>query len=111
MRTLAHLLLAAALAASLPACVTTKLTPDAEAVRVVSDAQAVTGCTYVAEVEGGDSMNGGLLGQGAAEENAYRRLKNAAAKAGANTVLLATSRTGTSGSKYRGAAYTCPRPT
>ena len=49
-------------------------------------------------------MNGGTMGQGAAEENANRRLRNNAAKMGADTIF-GTSTTNTSGSVQRGEAY------
>jgi len=89
------------------ACVTTKVTPAGEKVRVTSDAAAVAGCALLGEVKGADHMNGGLAGQGAAEENAHRRLRNEAAAMGADTVLVVTSTTGFSGSTIRGEAYRC----
>ncbi len=100
---------AVALALSLLAagCVTTQLTPGAEQVRVTSNADAVRGCKLVGELRGADHMSGGLGGQGAAEENAMRRLKNEAAAKGADTVLIVTSTTNTSGSTIRGEGYRC----
>ena len=89
------------------ACVTTKVTPAGDKVRVTSSQDAVAGCKLLGEVIGADHMNGGLAGQGAAEENAPRRLKNEAAAMGADPVLVVPSTPGMSGSTLRGAAYRC----
>lgn len=89
------------------ACVTIRLTPAGERVRVTSNPAVVANCKFLGEVRGRDRMQGGLLGQSAAEENAYRRLKNEAGKMGADTVLIITSTTGFSGSTIRGEAYYC----
>jgi uncharacterized protein YbjQ (UPF0145 family) len=91
----------------LTACVTTDLTPAGEKVRVTSNPDAVRGCTLVGEIVGRDRMNGGMAGQGAAEENAMRRMKNQAAEMGADTVLMVTAATGFSGSIQRGEGYRC----
>lgn len=91
----------------LSGCVTTDLTPDAEKVRITSNPDVVRGCKFVGEVTGADRMNGGTMGQGAAEENANRRLRNNAAAMGADTVFIGASTTNTSGSVQRGEAYQC----
>ena len=91
----------------LAGCVTTRLTPTGRNVRVTSNPEAVHGCTFLGAVKGADHMNGGIVGQGAAEENANRRLRNAAALMGADTVLLVTATTGMGGSTVRGEAYRC----
>lgn len=91
-------------------CVTTQLTPAAERVRVTSNAAALKECKLIGNVDASDRMNGGMLGQMAAEENASRRLRNKAAEMGANTVLLVSSTTGMSGSRSRAEAYACPLP-
>ena len=83
------------------------LSPAAEAVRVTSNPDAVKGCKFIAEVTGADRLNGGMMGQMAAEENATRFLKKNASEAGANTVLVSASTTGMSGSRKRGEAYAC----
>jgi uncharacterized protein YbjQ (UPF0145 family) len=88
-------------------CVTTQLTPDGAKVRVTSNPEAVHGCALVGEVKGADHMNGGTMGQGAAQETAMRELKNRAAAAGANVVLMVTSTTNTSGSVQLGEGYRC----
>jgi uncharacterized protein YbjQ (UPF0145 family) len=88
-------------------CVTTDLTPEAERVRITSNPEVVRPCKFVGEVTGADRMNGGTMGQGAAEENANRRLRNNAAAMGADTVFVGTSTTNTSGSVQRGEAYQC----
>jgi hypothetical protein len=95
------------LLALLPACVNVKLLPEAKLVRVTSNVEAVTECSLLGEVKGADHFNGGIIGQGAAEENAYRMLKNNAAKMGANTVLVSTGSVGMSGARQRGEAYKC----
>lgn len=94
----------------LAACVTTRLTPEAEKVRVTTNQEAVKGCKLVGPVESSDKMNGGMIGQVAAEENANRRIRNDAAKLGANVVLFVNSTTGMSGSRVRGEAYACSEP-
>jgi uncharacterized protein YbjQ (UPF0145 family) len=88
-------------------CITTQLTPEGAKVRVTSNPDAVRGCALVGEVKGADHMNGGLMGQGAAQETAMRELKNRAAAAGANVVLMVTSTTNTSGSVQLGEGYRC----
>jgi uncharacterized protein YbjQ (UPF0145 family) len=88
-------------------CVTTDLNPGAEKVRITSNPEVVRGCKFVGEVTGADRMNGGTMGQGAAEENANRRLRNNAAAMGADTVFVGVSTTNTSGSVQRGEAYQC----
>jgi uncharacterized protein YbjQ (UPF0145 family) len=88
-------------------CVTTSLTPEGAKVRVTSNPEAVHGCTLVGEVKGADHWNGGMMGQGAAQETAMRELKNRAAAAGANVVLIVTSTTNMSGSVQLGEGYRC----
>ena len=83
------------------------LTPAGENVRITSNPDVVRGCKYIGRVEGNDHLNGGSMGQGAAEKNATIRLQNSAAEMGANTVFLARSSTGFSGSNQLGEAYSC----
>jgi uncharacterized protein YbjQ (UPF0145 family) len=92
-------------------CVTTSLTPAGSKVRVTTNPEAVKGCKYLGEVMGRDRMNGGTAGQWAAEENADNRFKNRAAEMGANTVLMITAQTNTSGAVKRGEAYACEAAT
>ena len=91
----------------LSACVTTDLTPGGQKVRITSNPDVVRPCKFIGEVTGADRMNGGTMGQGAAEENANRRLRNNAAAIGADTVFVGLSTTNTSGSVQRGEAYKC----
>jgi hypothetical protein len=91
-------------------CVTTQLTPEAMAIRVTANPEAVKGCKYLGAVEGKDTMNGGMLGQGAAEENAMRKIRNHAAEMKANVVFLVPQSTKFSGSHQRGEAYHCENP-
>jgi hypothetical protein len=104
MRTCLHVLV---VVGCLAGCVTTRLTPTGEKVRVTSNPETVRGCTFLGAVKGADHMNGGIAGQGAAEENANRRLRNAAASMGADTVLIVTATTGMGGSTVRGEGYRC----
>lgn len=92
---------------ALAGCVTTRLSQGGEQVRVTSNPDVVVGCQYLGPTEGRDRMNGGYMGQGAAEENSMRRIRNSAAKMGANTVHLVSTMTGMSGSTIRGEAYHC----
>lgn len=85
----------------------TSTTPKGAQVRVTSNPDVVQACEYLGEVKGADHMWGGSLGQGKAESNAYKRLKNNAAEMGANVVLMVTDETGSSGSTKRGEAYRC----
>jgi len=91
----------------LASCVTTTLTPEGAKVRVTTNQEAVHGCVLIGEVKGADHMNGGTMGQGAAQETAMRELKNRAAAMGADTVLMITSTTNTSGSVQLGEGYRC----
>jgi uncharacterized protein YbjQ (UPF0145 family) len=95
----------------LTSCVTTTLTPEGAKVRVTSNQEAVHGCVLIGEVKGADHMNGGTMGQGAAQETAMRELKNRAAAMGADTVLMITSTTNTSGSVQLGEGYRCTAKT
>lgn len=88
-------------------CVTTRLNEGAAAVRVTSNSDVVKDCAYIGFVEGKDHLNGGMLGQGAAEENALRRIRNEAQALGADTIDLSMKSTGFSGSALRGEAYSC----
>lgn len=94
-------------AVMLVGCVTTRVTPAGENVRITSNPEAVRGCAFLGNVKSTDRMNGGILGQVAAEENASRRLQNAAAEMGANTVFMTAETTGMSGAVKRGEAYRC----
>jgi len=76
-------------------------------VRLTSNAEVVRNCKYIGQVKGSDHMNGGLSGQGAAEENAMREIRNSAAEMRANTVHILNVTTGTSGSAVRCEAYHC----
>jgi hypothetical protein len=85
----------------------TSLTPQGSSVRITSNPDVIKGCEYIGEVKGSDRMGGGWSGQGLAESNAHKRIKNNAAAMGADTVLLVTDQTGFSGSVKRGEAYKC----
>lgn len=90
-------------------CGTPTLSPEAVAVRITANPEAVRGCTLMGEVRGKSNW-GGLLYQKAGEERARGGLRNAAVALGANVVLIETALTGFSGSKIRGEAYWCVSP-
>lgn len=90
----------------LAGCVTTKLVPGADSIRVTSNGETVKGCKFIGEIKASDRMNGGF-GQGAAEENTDRRLKNQALEMGGNVILLNRSNTSYYGSSARGELYSC----
>lgn len=94
-----------------------QLSPSAEAVRVTSNATAANGCTSLGLIDSGlPSMGRRLSGEKEAGTDALRRLKHKADALGANTVVLLSSGTETSGysgttiSYHRasGEAYRCP---
>ncbi len=91
-------------------CGTPTLSPEAVAVRITANPEAVRGCTLLGEVRGKSDW-GGLLYQKAGEERARRGLRNQAVALGANVVLMESAITGFSGSKLRGEAYRCALPT
>ncbi len=87
------------------------LSPAGDKVRVTANPEAVRNCTLLGEVKGAEHMWGGAAGQGIAENNAYKELKNRTAAMGGDTVLMVTSSTGFSGSVQRGEAYRCQAST
>jgi hypothetical protein len=103
-----HAVAIALVVAVLPGCVTTSLSQAGTNVRVTSNPDVVKGCKYIGEIVGRDRLNGGALGQAAAEQNADNLIKNHAAELGANVVFLSTNETGFSGSTKRGEGYSCP---
>lgn len=107
-RNAARMLVALVFVGSLAACVTTRLTHAGALVRLTPNPEAVRGCTLVGPISASDRLQGGMVGQMAAEENAHRRLQNKAAEMGANVVLFTAAETGMSGSRARGEAYRCP---
>jgi hypothetical protein len=91
---------------ALAGCVAVHLEPEADRVRVIPSQAAPNGCTLVGPVEG--SARAWFMAYDAADENAMRRIKNAAVAQKANLVILSTSGTSFSGPRYRGEAYACP---
>lgn len=92
----------------LAGCVTTKVTPEGEGVRVTTNPEAIKGCRYVGDIQASDRMNGGAFGQDAAEENTFRRVKNATAAMGGNVAFLQHSDVSVYGASKRAEAYNCP---
>jgi hypothetical protein len=91
-------------AATLSACVS--VTPEGERVRLASESRMVDGCAFVSQVSS-SSHWGGIAAQGVAEDNATAELRNQAAQAGGDTLLLVTSRVGMSGARMTGDVYRC----
>ncbi|CAI8780295.1 DUF4156 domain-containing protein [Methylococcus capsulatus] len=111
--------------AVLAGCSANPLLPEARAVRIVTSEPA--GCEYLGEVTGnqGNFFTGDFTSNANLETGARNGMKNEAARLGANTVLLLTSRAGETGSMrisngsgsghvaetnvtYSGIAYKCP---
>jgi Domain of unknown function (DUF4156) len=92
------ILTVASISASLLGCALTQLSPNGREVRITEKPDVVKNCKLIGPVKGEDHLNGGIYGQVDAEVNATRRLQNAAASMGADTVLLSTSETGLMGS-------------
>ena len=91
-------------------CATSQRTPAPQAVRFTNNRDVVSGCTSVGIVDSSDKSNEGTAGQVPVEQDRYRRLRNEAARLGANVVLLAENPSGmTSRSQVSGEAYKCPQ--
>lgn len=78
------------------------LTDAGARVQMRSNAIDVKGCAYLGEVAGADDVN---VFDDVREENAIKRLKNAAGEKGADTVLVVS--TSNKGSRQHGEAYRC----
>ena len=102
-----HTLTITIAALALAACHNVKLTPEAEAVRVLREPSQVSRCRFVDDVVSSDRLSGGLINREKAEENAYKILKQKTAKLGANTVLISKSTSGYQGAGMKGKAYSC----
>lgn len=92
---------------TLSACHNVKLTPEAQAVRVLRDRTQVSRCRFISDVESSDRLSGGMINREKAEDNAYKILKQKSAQLGANTVLVSTSTSGYQGAGMKGKAYAC----
>lgn len=109
----------------LAACSANPLVPAAQHIRIVTSEPA--GCEYLGEVTGnqGNFFTGDFTSNANLETGARNEMKNEAAKLGANTVQILTSRAGETGSMsmsngtggghvsqtnvtYSGVAYKCP---
>jgi hypothetical protein len=66
----------------------------------------IDGCAFISQVSS-SSHWGGIAAQGLAEDNASAELRNQAAQAGGDTLLLVTSRVGMSGARMTGDIYRC----
>lgn len=91
-------------AAALSGCV--GVTLEGERVRLASESRMVDSCAFISQVSS-SSHWGGIAAQGIAEDNATAELRNQAAQAGGDTLLLVTSRVGMSGARMTGDVYRC----
>jgi len=91
----------------LAGCVKTRLTPQAERVRLTLNRDEVKGCRLIGNVDASQAKTALFFGQGAAQETVSRRLRNDAAKMGANVVVVASSETRKTSTRSRGEAYAC----
>ena len=92
---------------ALAACHNVKLSPEAEAVRVLRDPSQVSGCRFVNDVDSSDRLTGGLIFKEKSEENTYKILKRKTAELHANTVVITASSSGIQGAALKGKAYSC----
>lgn len=92
---------------ALGACHNVKLSPDAEAVRVLRDPSLASGCRFINDVDSSDRITGGLIFKEKSEENAYKILKRKTAELHANTVVITASSSGIQGAVLKGKAYSC----
>ena len=103
--------LAVVVALAVTGCAASHRTPAPQAVRFTNMRDVVRGCTSVGIIDSSDKSNEGTADQMPVEQDRYRRLRNEAARLGANVVLLPESPSGmTSGSLVNGEAYKCPLP-
>jgi hypothetical protein len=82
------------------------MTPEGQRVRLVRDSRTVDSCKYISQIAS-TSYWGGLAAKGLAEDNAAAELRNQAAQAGGDTLLLVTSRVGMSATRMSGNVYRC----
>lgn len=75
-------------------------------VRVVKDIQFVEGCDHVTSVDSSSSW-GGFAATGVAYTSAMNQLKNQAADAGANVILISTLSNTMGGTNMSGEAFNC----
>ena len=103
--------LAVVVALAISGCATTHSTPalQPQEIRITNGRQAVSGCTSLGLIDSSDKTNGGTVTQTPVERDPVRRLRNEAARLGANIVLLLdTPRGVTNGdNKLEGEAYKC----
>ena len=82
------------------ACIS--LTPEAQQVRVTTNPQAVTNCTFLQNVKSATGWGGAMQGVGAS--NVTKAMQNKTAELGGNVLYI----TSTSGGYAIGEAYKCP---
>ena len=73
----------------------------------MTDKTQAADCDFLGPVLGEERLIGGVLLAGQAEANALTRLRRETGRLGGDTVVVATSDTGISGSQVLGEAYRC----
>ena len=98
------------LAVAVAGCASTHQAAKPPIVRFTNNRDVAKDCMPLGYVDSSDKTNGGTVGAMPPEDRADRRLRNEAAKLGANIVLLSETPTGlTKDPLQRGEAYKCPR--
>jgi Domain of unknown function (DUF4156) len=99
------------LAVTMAGCVSARPSPPAQAVRLVGSRNAVKDCAPLGVVDASDHVpSGGTSDRRHAESEEHRRIRAAAARLGANTLLLSDIPVGMnreSPTIVRGEAYKC----
>jgi len=112
--TLAMRALQIVVAVTMVGCVSTRPSPPAQTVGVTMSRDAVKGCAPLGVVDASDNVSsGGTSDRRHAESDANRQLRAAAARLGANMLLLSDNPIGMSRDSTkvaRGEAYKCARP-
>lgn len=75
-------------------------------VRMTRDRDVVKGCKFIVTVQG-SSLHGGLFFQNVGRNSATNEIKNDAAEAGANMILINQLDSGFGGASANGEAYKC----
>ncbi|WP_193227617.1 hypothetical protein [Aureimonas psammosilenae] len=92
--------------AALTGCQTA--TPESANIVTTGNPELVRGCKFLGQETGKQYLIGGVVLMGAAQEDANRRLKNAAAAKGATHLLTTNQQMGMGGASATGDLYRCP---
>jgi len=99
-------------AVTIAGCASAHPSPSTQTVGVTMSRDAVKGCTPLGVVDASDNVSsGGTADRMPLGQESTRQLRAAAARVGANMLLLSENPTGmTNGNQVRGEAYKCARP-